>query len=320
MIDVEAFLAAGPTRGWTRTPLAGDASARRYERLTAPDGRTRVLMIAPAGDASTHAFVRVTAHLRDHGLSAPEILDAAPESGLLLLEDLGPTHCAAHLSGTPDDEVRIADAVADLLAALDALPVPEGLARMTPEVAGAMLAPLAHHAPRMPVGLLDEMAAVVADAVEAQCGPADRFSLRDCHAENVIWRPGRTGHARLGLLDYQDAVAAPRGYDLASWIADARRDVPPAVARRMTERLASALGMAPQDLAAAVAVLQVQRNLRILGIFARLAREEGKRRYLAFLPRVRAHVEAGLAHPALAELRPLVHEALATELERSAPA
>jgi len=147
------------------------------------------------------------------------------------------------------------------------------------------------------------MAEAMRDAMARLAPTADRLALRDFHAENLIWRPERQGNARFGLLDFQDAFIAPAGYDLISLLRDARRDVPPALHDAMIARFSAATGLDAGPLAAQLACLGVQRNLRILGVFARLARERGKTRYIAMLPRIWAHLKADLAHPALGDLR-----------------
>ncbi len=128
------------------------------------------------------------------------------------------------------------------------------------------------------------------------------IALRDFHAENLIWLPARQGVARVGLLDFQDAVAAHPAYDLVSLLQDARRDVPGAteadeIARycRLTDQSASAF-------LPAYHLLGAQRALRILGVFARLCLAGGKDRYLPYLPRVWAALMRNLADPALAPL------------------
>jgi len=130
--------------------------------------------------------------------------------------------------------------------------------------------------------------------------------LRDYHAENLIWRPALQGTDQIGLLDFQDAFLAPPAYDLCSLLHDARRDPGPGLTAAMLARFAAATGRDPGALAAEFAVLGLVRNLRILGIFARLARRDGKLRYLTFLPTTRAHVMTDLAHPDMAGLGPLI--------------
>ncbi|HWC62520.1 MAG TPA: phosphotransferase, partial [Rhizomicrobium sp.] len=131
---------------------------------------------------------------------------------------------------------------------------------------------------------------------------------RDFHAQNLMWLSDREGFGRVGLIDFQDAVAGSRAYDLISLTEDARRDVPPALAERTAAHYLAAMKNQGLPLDEArfrleMAMMAAQRNAKIVGIFARLYRRDGKPRYLALLPRVWGHLERDLAHPALAGLR-----------------
>ena len=295
-----AFLAAAGWGGAAAAALAGDASARRYMRLTQASG-TAILMLAPPGDrAAFDAFVDIATRLRGLGLSAPRIYASDPAQGLMLLEDLGEP--GFH---------RLHDALPE--AALAATDVLIGLARQEPwplpVLTPAVMAGMTRIA--LPDGPATEDAIACMETLfTARFRAPLRPALRDVHAENLIWLPGRSGVARVGLLDFQDAVMAPPGYDLVSFIHDARRDVPGDIARAMTDRFTAALNHNPEAFAAEAAVLSFQRNLRILGVFRSLARDRGKPAYLTYLPRVFAHVESALEHPALRELaeamRPLM--------------
>jgi len=137
------------------------------------------------------------------------------------------------------------------------------------------------------------------------------LALRDYHAENLVWRGAGAGAARVGLLDFQDALAGHPAYDLVSLLEDARRDVSPDLAAAMTARYAEGArardpGFDAEAFAADAAALAAQRNLKIVGIFARLNRRDGKPRYLSLIPRVWAHLRRDLANPALAPLRRVV--------------
>ena len=297
---IAPFLARAGWGGAARAPLAGDASGRRYERLARGAG-TAVLMIAPPeAAASLRAFLDVGARLRALGLSAPAVLAAEPEGGLMLLEDLGDALIARVAARHPAREPALYAAAAGVLPALRAAGPPEGLPLYDAPAmaeATALTAPWYARAEGAPwVGPLRE-------ALARHAGPPDAMILRDYHAENLIWLPDRRGPARLGLLDFQDAMRGPAAYDLASLTRDARRDVSPAAAAAATARFAAAAGTRPAALDAALAVLGAQRALRILGVFARLARRGGRPRYLALLPRVWAQLSADLAHPALAAVR-----------------
>lgn len=309
--EATAFLAAAGFAGWRRAPLAGDASGRRYERLTGGDGATAILMDASREPATLGPFQRVAEHLRRLGLAAPRVLAADEGQGLLLVEDLGPRHAAAWLAGHPEDASVVYATAVDALVHLQAAPPPPGLPALTPTRAAGMIAPLfEHYAPRTDPRTAAALVGALADALAAHAPDATVLALRDFHAENLVWRPERDGTDRLGLLDFQDAVLAPPEYDLASLLRDARRDVEADLRAAMLRRFANRTGRAEARAAAAAAVLGLARNLRILGVFVRLARERGKPGYLGFLPRVWAHVEGDLAHPALAPLAPRVRAAV----------
>ena len=131
--------------------------------------------------------------------------------------------------------------------------------------------------------------------------------MRDYHSPNLIWLPEREGLARLGLIDFQDTVIGPIAYDLASLAMDARVDVPEALEVALRERYIAARsgepGIVPAQLRRDFAVMAAQRNTKVLGIFARLARRDGKPRYLSHLPRVTTYLERALRHPDLTNLR-----------------
>ena len=302
--SVSTFLATTPFAGWTRTPLAGDASSRRYTRLQ--DGnQTAILMEAgPEARAETDTFVHIAAWLTSQALCAPRILAADTHQGLAILEDLGARDLATAATAEPLATADLYTAATDILIRLDPLTPPPGLATMTPTVAGDMLdVTCVWYAGTDPDPAL---AAAMAEGIAAHCSPPTHVALRDYHAENLIWRPDRAGTDKIGLLDFQDAFLAPRGYDLVSLTRDARRDVDPEVAASATVHFANGVGQRPADLSAALACLAVQRNLRILGVFARLAKRDGKQRYLTMLPRLWRMITEDLTHPALSDLRDAV--------------
>jgi len=133
---------------------------------------------------------------------------------------------------------------------------------------------------------------------------------RDFHAENMIWLPDRTGVQRVGLLDFQTAMLGHPAYDLVSMLQDVRRNVRPGTEMRMVNRYIAATGQNDHDFRTAYALLGVQRNLRILGVFARLATEYGKPQYVDLIPAAWAHLMRGLEHPALVTVADLLRGAL----------
>ena len=301
--DIAAFLDGAGWSAATREPLAGDASARRYDRLRQA-GETAVLMDAALDPSGTLAFVRLSDWLCAQGFSAPRVLAAAPATGLLLLEDLGDDLFARVLSRNPDLSERLYSAAIDMLAALQQRPPPPGLPVWNAATLGALTDPfVTAFAPR--AGIDPARAAAVPGAVSALAAEllgAQRVAcLRDVHAENLIWLPARPGLAAVGLLDFQDAFLGHPAYDAVSLLFDARRDLPDGLPDRMLDRFAAATGAEAESLRAAAALLTAQRNLRILGIFSRLA-EAGKPGYLRHAPRVLGHLRRALRHPALAQL------------------
>lgn len=311
-MQIRAFLDGTCWQDWSAAALAGDASARRYLRLTGAEGEQAILMDAdPATGETVTPFVQIAAWLLSQGLSAPRILHHAEVDGFLLLEDLGPETLAVAAGKVAEDDLY--DAAVDVLVALDSMAPPEGLKKMTPQVGGEMVAVVAEAYCRCdPAPLV----AITRETLTTLAPIADRVALRDYHAENLIWRPDRCGLDRVGLLDFQDAFIAPRGYDLASLLSDIRRAVPDRQVSRQTARFAAATGADPVVLSAQLAALGAQRNLRILGVFARLA-QRGKASYARYLPSVWDTLQRDLVHPALADMREVVLTTLPAPEDRS---
>jgi N-acetylmuramate 1-kinase len=317
---IAEFLAAA---GWADArvePLAGDASNRRYLRLARAGGRaggTAVLMDAPPERGEdVGPFLAVTEWLRGRGLSAPRVLAAEVDAGLLLLEDLGDELFVRHVARRPAAERTLYAAAVDLLAGLAAAPPPAriGAGRAAMDLAPYDSAVLDREAglftgwwlpavAAVTQGMAADYAGLVAEATAPVAAARDVLVLRDYHAENLLWLPDRTGDARVGLLDYQDALAGHAAYDLVSLLEDARRDTSAELRDGMVARyLAARPETDAEAFRAAYAILGAQRNLKIIGIFARLARRDGKPRYLAMIPRVWQHLQRDLAHPSLATL------------------
>jgi aminoglycoside/choline kinase family phosphotransferase len=146
------------------------------------------------------------------------------------------------------------------------------------------------------------------EALQGIAGDAPVFVHRDFHAQNLLWRGDRSGLARVGMIDFQDALAGSPAYDLVSLLEDARRDVAPELASAMMDRYlrgsrAHGAALDAERLRSEAALLAAQRNAKIIGIFARLAKRDDKPRYLAHLPRVWRYMEQDLSHPELRRLK-----------------
>ena len=309
--------------GWgeaQRAPLAGDASFRRYERLRI-NGEAAVLMDAPPPEDVT-PFVDVARHLRKAGYSAPELMAVDTGPGLALLEDLGDDTYSRVLDGGGEPAPLYAAAV-DLLADLHAHAPPAWLA---PYDEAAYLAEaellLDWFMPAMDAAPDAAARAAFHDAWRAALPQAALGApvtvLRDYHADNLMWLPAREGHARVGLLDFQDALAGSPAYDLVSLLEDARREVSNDLAEAMIQRyLAAAPDLDAAAFRAAYAILGGQRNTKIIGIFTRLWRRDGKPAYLAMIPHVWRLLEGDLGHPALADVRAWFDRHLPAPLRRA---
>ena len=309
MPDPRAQLADGflARIGWdraTRITIAGDASNRRYDRLQKADGHTAILMDAPPDKGEdVRPFVSVTQMLRAEGLSAPDIMAEDASAGFLLIEDLGDALFARVIPQEPALETTLYAAAVDVLVHLHRAAPPD-----LPAYDAATATPLAALAfDWYLAGAQGAPDAAAKTAFEAACHTAlapldaalDVLAQRDYHAENLLWLPERSGVARVGLLDYQDAMRGHRAYDLVSILQDARRDVPPDLAHAMKQRYVDATGVDADRFDIAYACLGMQRNMRILGVFARLSMAYGKPHYVDLIPRVWDHLMTALAHPAL---------------------
>ncbi|HWW56884.1 MAG TPA: phosphotransferase [Sphingopyxis sp.] len=298
-----AFLAA---HGWGDArilPLAGDASFRRYFRVVDGD-RQAVLMDAPPPHEDPRPFIAVAEYLCELGLNAPTILARDLEQGLLLIEDFGDVRLRETVDEQLHRESEYYAGVTDLLvhlharAPMDGLPV-HGIGQWLDEV---MLF-TDWYCPALDIDVdRDAFRAAWAEVLN----PVERDGLprvtvlRDYHAENIMLVPGKDGLAHYGLLDFQDALVGHPAYDLASVLEDARRDVSPAVEAAMLARYREATG---RDIEAAYWALAAQRNTRILGVFVRLWKRDGKEGYRRFQPRMWGLLERDLAHPALVPVR-----------------
>jgi aminoglycoside/choline kinase family phosphotransferase len=282
-------------------PLAGDASFRRYFRVV--DGaRQAVLMDAPPPHEDPRPFLAIADHLSVQGFAAPSVYGRDLDHGLVLLEDFGDVRVREYLDARPEEELAIYERAVTLLADLHRLPPVDAppYDRAVYQREAGLLTEWFCPAAGLSVDVTGYVAAwdAVLPIVEEDDAPGVTV-LRDYHAENIMLID-REGMAHgLGLLDFQDALVGHPAYDLVSLLQDARRDVSPQVEQAMLARY-KVLARPAGDFDAAYAVLGAQRNAKIVGIFTRLWKRDGKPRYLGLLPRMWGLLERDLAHPALA--------------------
>ncbi|MEO0441415.1 MAG: phosphotransferase [Pseudomonadota bacterium] len=280
-------------------PVAGDASFRRYFRVVEGD-RKAILMDAPPPHEDPRPFISIARHLKAQDFAAPEIFAEDLEHGLVLLEDFGDHRMREHLDQHPEDEEPIYRQTVDLIKALHQKPAADLPAYDWDQyLREAMLLPEWY----CPAQALDVDEAsfvnawqdVLQPVIAAQTSPVT--VLRDYHAENIMLLEDD----RLGLLDFQDALAGHAAYDLVSMLQDARRDVPDQLEEAMLQYyLDGYRAEEAERFRSHYAILGAHRNTKIIGIFTRLHRRDGKARYLDFLPRMWRLLEKDLAHPDLA--------------------
>ena len=332
--------------GWSDASihyLQGDASTRRYARLIAPGGTSAILMDSPSQgdgpvirDGMTYSqiahlaetvkpFVAVAHALRSAGLSAPEIMASDLESGFLLLEDLGDRVFGREAEGDARQTLLWGAAVDMLIQFRKAdlpvcIPVSPGqrsagmhtLPRLDATILGIEVALLPEWlwpevcGGAMPAGARAEFDNIWRPLIQRILDAPPGWILRDVHSPNLLWLPARHGVARVGIIDFQDAIIGPWAHDLMSLLQDARADVPETLELKLLDHYCREMsghpGFDEDDFRTVFAVYGALRATRLLGLFVRLLRRDGKPGYLAHIPRNWRYLERNLRHPALSGL------------------
>ena len=334
---VEALL---ENAGWAdakRVQMYGDASSRAYERLTDGLGRTAILMIAPPRAPGAplrfgksypeiaklsndiRAFLAMDEALRSLGYSAPKLYAHSVADGLALIEDFGaetivdsngpnPTRYAEAAALLADLHMRALPVAVEFEGETHALPVYDIDAMLIEvELALDWYAPaIARGAPSS--GARMQFLNLWREILTPPLSEPLTWTLRDYHSPNIHWLAERNGLARLGLIDFQDAVLGPPAYDLASLLQDARQNVPEDVEARLVALYARRRAQADptfhlETFVSHYAVMGAQRATKILGLFTRLDRRDGKPQYLRLLPRIEETLARNLDHPTLEPLK-----------------
>ena len=343
--EIQEFLDKAGWGGAARTPLNADASTRRYERLRRKT-ETAMLMDAPPLESQpcpptadederlrlgwnavsrlaasrVEAFAAVAGHLANLGLSAPALLDYDTSRGLALLEDLG-DDLFADVIRRGGDEIALYTAAGDTLAAVHRARPPVVLPYRGGEwpvltydhlALSANLDLFVEWMPQRDLAMrMSEQTRLRWERVrENLIGKTEDYPraliLRDTHAENLLWLPHRGGLARVGLLDFPDAVVGWGEWDMSMLLHDARRDVSPEAREAASRAYLDGMGVTRAAYDERLAVLGAMNVMRIMGIFARLVTRDRKPRYDEFQPRLRGLLNDTLSHPALAEMRDFV--------------
>ncbi|MCT4635228.1 MAG: phosphotransferase [Rickettsiales bacterium] len=310
-----SFLNEQNFKNLERQKLKNDASFRSYERLITDRG-SFILMDAPPTKEETLPFIRMSEFLRKNDLSAPEVLAQDTKNGFLLLEDFGNESFNNILNGKSVlseelTEERVYEKAIDALIRLHKLP---SIDIDLPRYNDAMLLKESNCFIDWYVSVLNgeastkEMKEEFNLIVKHLMTISKRFGEvvvhRDYHADNLIWLEDRIAFRKVGMLDFQDAVIGSPIYDLVSLLEDARRDVSPSLADKMIKRYLKAFPTySRKDFNVAYATLGVQRNLKIIGIFARQAAKYKNPSYLSMLPRIWRYIHHDLKNPQLLPLK-----------------
>jgi len=286
---IDTVLASVGIKNYERKPLVADASNRRYERILA-NQQSYMLMIAPPSTEDVRPFIKVAEVLLKEGLNAPDILARDVENGLLVLQDFG-DDSYSHVLRNGANEIELYEAAVEVL---EALPVyADDIHEYSQE---KLLQEALLYIDWLATDADKEGFIAIWKKLIGSLSGNNRLVMRDYHADNLMWLPDNNGVQRVGLLDFQDAVLGNAAYDYVSLLEDARRDV-------SAQTVATILKGKSEQFLLDYAILGAQRNLKIIGIFHRLNKRDGKPRYLDFLPRVWNHYNNDLRHPALAELK-----------------
>lgn len=335
-LQIRRFLDGALGAGAERHHLAGDASLRTFEKI-GKDGQISVLMRWPFSDATLSAPVRdymdkvhlakdcrsvvaIGTELRKAGIQAPTVLKADFEAGLVLSEYLGGETIV--VDGQPVPERYFA--AVDVLAKMHAHQLPAeirleagGIYRIPVFSTGAMIAEasliLEWYFPEkvgVPVSGQSkaEFEAIWGSLFEVASKAQQGWILRDYHSPNLLWQEEASGTDRIGVIDFQDTVMGPVAYDVASLLLDARTDVDATLENALYDAYVKArsqqtAGFDAQAFSSAYSIMAAQRISKILGIFVRLARRDGKPAYLGHLPRMEGYLDRVLAAPVLSDLK-----------------
>ncbi len=296
---LDEFLKLHGWEGAVVAPVAGDASFRRYFRVASTTRGKAILMDAPPPHEDPRPFLHIAQYLNGHQFRAPEIFATDLTRGLLLIEDFGDRRMREHLDEHPEDEAAVYRAAIDAILRLAQTPAVQAQAYDIATYMREVQLLSEWYMPAMGLSFdVQEFDQIWTEALAPLAEYQKVTVLRDYHAENIML----LDDGQQGIIDFQDALVGHPAYDLVSLLQDARRDVSPTLEAEMLAYYHAA-AKPGVDFDAHYALLGAQRNTKIIGIFTRLWKRDGKERYLSFLPRMWGLLERDLAHPDLAPVK-----------------
>lgn len=291
-------------------PIAADASVRRFFRLRMAERGPAVAMIDATGGApAIERMAAAARRLGGLGVRVPAVLQADPEAGTILLEDLGDALLAdvadrldaPALEGAYREAGRHAGRLARAGAPGSDDPLGEprlGFERLRSELAFFVVHDVVRRRGRTDIGALQRLGRALDGLTRGCCESEPRLAHRDFHARNLLLLED----GGVGVVDFQDALAAPPHYDLVSLVWDPYVAVPAAAVKAALEGYGEATGEPPPDLdEPAVARVALQRLLKAIGTYARQALDLGRARFEAHIPEAEARLRDRLGHLPSAE-------------------
>jgi hypothetical protein len=308
---ISNFLAKNNIGNYQLDKIAGDASFRHYYRAKLAGNKSYIIMSAPPEFEDIHPFYKIDQILIKNNFSAPKIFAADYENGLMLLEDFGNNSYTKVLAASDDllkDENHLYKMAVELLLDLNKISAPADLAFYDEKL--LMREVMLYIDWYLPYIAKSPASAVQIEQFQnlwlelfKQMSKPSNLVLRDYHADNLMVLTDRTTYQNVGLLDFQDAVIGSPAYDLVSLLEDARRDVDKKTEKNMLQYYLDNFDCDQKTFLYDYAVLSLQRNIKIIGIFSRLAIRDKKPQYLQLLPRVFKHVENRLQDDSFTKIK-----------------
>ena len=299
LVSAQKFLAENNLTNCQIKKVAGDASFRSYYRVFFQE-KTFILMFAPPTHEDVKPFIKIDEILVNNGFRAPKILAKNIDLGFILLEDFGDETYSKALQKNITDEYFLYEKACDALIEIQKIPLKNidilhyNHATLFREV---MLfidwyLPLKNH--QISLQQIQDYKFHWIELFDKLSKNNQALVLRDFHADNLMVLSNQNGFEALGLLDFQDALIGSRAYDLLSLLEDARRDVDEKNKQKLFDYFISKAKYNREDFLVDYEIISLQRNIKILGIFARLSLRDGKNHYINFIPRVKDFVERRL--------------------------
>lgn len=302
--QAETFLAKQNITNCQIKKVAGDASFRSYYRISS-GANSFILMFAPPKFEDVKPFIKIDDFLVKNGFSAPKIFAKDEEQGFLLLEDFGDDSYRKTLEKSAADELKNAELklykkACDCLVELHKKEIPQDVAVYNPALLfREVMLFVDWYLPmqKKPMTLQEkaQFKALWFELFDLLDKENQVLVLRDYHADNLMILQDREGYKQVGLLDFQDAVIGSKAYDLVSLLEDARRDLNEENREKLLSYYLENAAINKESYIQDYEILSLQRNLKIVGIFSRLAKRDNKEQYLSLLPRVLGFVRSRLS-------------------------